>query len=412
MTISRQERATGSSTEVLTPTVRQGARRAAFWIAVALVLLVLAAGVLATAGTQAGSAPFAPDSAAPDGSRAVVEVLRDEGVTVTATASLDQTAEALDTAPDATVLVYDQGFLDADGIDRLLSLTDRLVLVDPDFDLLAAVAPGVLSAGSPDDDPLEAACTLPAAEAAGSVPSTAVGSDGPTSGTASAYRVDAGTDAEACLRSDSAGADPAYSLVGVNAGGVDVSVLGAVGALQNGSILAGGNAALALNLLGERTDLIWYLPSIADELDAGDPGLLTPGWVLPTILLAGLVFVAAAVWRGRRFGPLIVENLPVVVRSNETMEGRARLYQQSSARLRALDALRIGAIGRLARATGLPSTATVDDVVPAVAAAVRADVRGIRFLLVDAVPSTDAELVRMSDELLAVERAVAANVRP
>ena len=66
------------------------------------------------------------------------------------------------------------------------------------------------------------------------------------------------------------------------------------------------------------------------------------------MILLLLVFLAAAFWRGRRLGPLVVENLPVVVRASETMEGRARLYQKSSARLHALDALRIGAIQRLA----------------------------------------------------------------
>ncbi len=41
--------------------------------------------------------------------------------------------------------------------------------------------------------------------------------------------------------------------------------------------------------------------------------------------------IAAAFWRGRRFGPLVVENLPVTVRASETMLGRARLYEKSRA---------------------------------------------------------------------------------
>ncbi len=82
-------------------------------------------------------------------------------------------------------------------------------------------------------------------------------------------------------------------------------------------------------------DLIWYLPGLGDLTGGADvPSVadLTPEWVTPVLLLLIVVFVAAAVWRGRRLGPLVIENLPVVVRSRETMEGRARLYQRSSSR--------------------------------------------------------------------------------
>jgi hypothetical protein len=104
----------------------------------------------------------------------------------------------------------------------------------------------------------------------------------------------------------------------------------------------------------------------------------------------------------------VVENLPVVVRASETMEGRARLYQKSSARLHALDALRIGAIQRLATQCGLSRLAEVDEVVAAVAALTDTDRIRVGDLLVDAVPATDRELVRLSDDLLELERAVRA----
>ena len=68
-----------------------------------------------------------------------------------------------------------------------------------------------------------------------------------------------------------------------------------------------------------------------------------------------LVALGAVFWRSRRVGPLVVENLPVVVRASETMEGRARLYERSNSRLHALDALRVGTVARLARTCGLPA---------------------------------------------------------
>ena len=127
----------------------------------------------------------------------------------------------------------------------------------------------------------------------------------------------------------------------------------------------------------------------------------------PLLILFAIMGVAAMIWRGRRFGPIVVENLPVTVRASETMEGRARLYARSNARLRALDALRIGSIDRLARQTGQPRTATVDEIVDAVAALLGRDRGEIASLLLDAIPTNDAALVHFSDLLLALEADVA-----
>ena len=121
--------------------------------------------------------------------------------------------------------------------------------------------------------------------------------------------------------------------------------------------------------------------------------------------------LAAAFWRGRRFGPLVVEDLPVTVRASETMEGRARLYAKGSARLRAVDSLRIGAVQRVARACGLPATATVDAVVLAAADLTGRPPSEVHAILVGEIPRTDAEMVRLSDALLTLERAATEAVR-
>jgi hypothetical protein len=107
-----------------------------------------------------------------------------------------------------------------------------------------------------------------------------------------------------------------------------------------------------------------------------------------------------------------VENLPVVVRAGETREGRARLYQRSSARLRAADSLRIGALGRLAGLTGLPQAATTIEIADAVAAVTGRERHSIHTLLIDGVPGTDAELIALSDHLAELERATAGAVSP
>jgi hypothetical protein len=181
-------------------------------------------------------------------------------------------------------------------------------------------------------------------------------------------------------------------------------VLGAGAAIPNEFVIEKGNAALALNLLGGSEVLVWYLPGLDDVAAPPPLGELSPNWVTPTVLLLAVTALAAAFWRGRRLGPLVVENLPVVVRASETMEGRARLYQRSSARRRALDALRVGTVSRLASALRLGRAASVDDVAWAVAERTGRDSEQVRRLLLDADPATDAELVRLSDELLVLER--------
>lgn len=388
---------TVATQEVITPSARRTLRRALFWIAAALFVLLVAVYSFAAAGTNTQGRYLAADNPAPAGGMAVAEVLRQQGVDVIATDSLAQTRRAIDDPSSTTLLLYDTGYLEREQLREAVELAGTVVLVDPTFGQLQAVAPSIAQAGSVGDGMLEAGCDVPAARTAGEV-----------SGEAYGYRVvddDAG--AEGCFASDG----DVSSLVALPSGLV---ILGTTGALTNGAVLQDGNAALALNLLGGHDTLVWYLPTAADLPDEPPAtiGDLTPPWVLAVVGLLIAVFVAAAVWRGRRLGPLVIENLPVTVKASETMLGRARLYEKSSARLRALDALRVGSIQRLAAACGLPRSAGLDEVVAAVASVTGAQVGDIHRLLVDDVPGSDADLVRLSDALLTLERDVAKATRP
>jgi hypothetical protein len=333
---------------------------------------------------------------------ALAEVLEQQGVRVLPTSTLDATADAVDYPAATTIVVYDStGLLSDTQVKRLLGLASHLVVLNPTTGVLDIVAPGVLAAGTPDDDDLVAACDLLPATNAGTVSS---------SGTT--YRIsETAPTATGCLLSSSNDAPDAYSWVQLATEGTVVSVVGVTDALTNAEISSEGNAAFALGLLGDHPTLVWYLPSVADTggVVASD---FTPPALTPVIVLLALTAIGAAFWRGRRFGPLIIENLPVIVRASETMEGRARLYENSSARSRALDALRIGTIGRLATACGLSTTASVADVAASVAALSERDLTDIRSLLIDAVPASDRDLMRLSDELLRLESAIAAALRP
>lgn len=383
---------------VLTPAARTMLRRSMFWVG-ALVFALLVALVMAfTVGRSVGGQALSPSNAAPPGAMAVAEVLGDQGVEVIQTSSLVETREAIRRPGRTTVFIVDVGYLDDTQWREAVVLADRVIVADPAFGDLQVIAPGVAHAGAASDH-LQADCGLGPVQRANAV-----------SGPASAYRVVGDEpDAVLCLGTG----DDAYALVQLPTDTGELLILGATGALTNEWVAADGNAAFALGLLGEHETLVWYLPSIDDlERAPVTPGDLTPPWVTPVLVLLVLTFVAAAVWRGRRMGPLVVENLPVTVRASETMHGRARLYDRSSARLRALDALRMGSIERIARDCGLPRTAGVDDVALAVSALLGRPLPAVRALLVDAAPGSDADLIRFSDELLVLERAVREAVRP
>lgn len=390
---------------VTTPDVRTVARRARPWLVLAAVALVGALAALLVVGSGAtGGRALDPTNPRTSGSKALAEVLRDEGVDVDVATSLDAALERAGGRPGATTLVVSDPLevLDGDAWRRLGAAATTTVLLAPGTTALDALAPGVSPVGTLAGDALAPRCDLAFLERVGGVTA---------GGTAYAVEDDAAGTGEvtSCFPSDDA-----HGLVEVVDGDRRTTVVGAVDALTNGTIAEQDDAAYALALLGRSDHLVWYLPAPGERDASGTDSLasLTPPWVTPAIVLLALTAVTAGVWRGRRLGPLVVERLPVVVRADETREGRARLYERAAARRHALDQLRIGTLGRLGRATGLSSSASLDDVVARVAPLVRADPAGLRHVLVDADPHDDAELVRLSDSLLDLERAVDEAVRP
>jgi hypothetical protein len=389
---------TGATT--LTPTIRVATRRALFWIVSAVSVVLIAVIALATTGSSTKGVPFSATNASPGGSKAIAEVLRERGVDVSVPTTLAGATATLSGSTRSTLFLVDpNGHLDRTQLRALASRADHVIVLSPTYSQIAALAPEVGLAGVVGRNSLTAGCDLPAARAAGRV-----------SGTGSGFRVlDRGAHTTACFAS---GTDT-FSVVDISRATQHVTVIGTTDAFDNEHVAQRGNAALALTLLGDNDRLVWYLPTI-DDSSASGPTIaqLTPAWVGAVSALLIVVAIAAAFWRGRRLGPLVIENLPVVVRASETMEGRARLYQKGAARLRALDSLRIGSISRLATQCGLPRLATVDDVIAAVAAITARDTAVIRSLLLTADPHSDRELVRLSDELLDLERAVARDIRP
>lgn len=389
-------------TRVTTATVRQASRKVLYWVLAMAVVLVLGVFTLFINGVdQSNTQSLSPTSPGPQGARALAEVLSQHGVSVTSAVSMSQVRDA-GTEPSATtIFVVDEfGYLSFDAFQELRGLSTNLIVMAPSYDQLEAVAPAVALAGQVFGT-VKADCDFVPATRAESIQGEGIG-----------FRViDPGADTLTCFDSG----DDVHSLVRVRYGESAVTVVGTLNAFSNEFVAREGNAAFALGLLGSTPNLVWLVPTIAEAESAnGEASIaeLTPVWVSTVMTILVFTAIAAAFWRGRRFGPLVAEALPVVVRASETMHGRARLYQKSSDYLHTLDALRVGTIDRLGTLCGLPSNATVDEVIRAVAAATGQHPQALAELLRDARPRSEAQLIRLSDELLNIESATAGVTRP
>ncbi|MFJ2722841.1 DUF4350 domain-containing protein [Streptomyces sp. NPDC087437] len=370
-------------------------------ILLALVLLLAAAVAIAAVQSGAQHGRLDPRSADPYGSRAVAALLADHGVSTRVVTTLGQARAAA--GSDTTLLVAVPDLLTDGQQSRLRHATDatggRIVLVAPDFPSVSGLAPGVTAANTPSfDTTLSPGCALPAARRAGSA----------DTGGGIRYSTTV-KNADACYPSDGL---PTLLRIPQTTKGGDTVVLGAPDILYNNRLAKQGNASLALQLLGSRPHLVWYLPSFSDASapDTGDRDffdLLPSGWLWGTLQL----FVAAALaalWRARRLGPLVPEKLPVAIRASETVEGRARLYRKANARDRAATALRSTTRTRLAPLVGIPVTQahTPEVLLPALSARLHGEGQSLHDLLFGPPPGDDAALVTLADRLDALEREV------
>ncbi|MEW2167666.1 DUF4350 domain-containing protein [Streptomyces sp. NPDC007084] len=382
------------------PTARQVWTRAR-GVALALVVLLAAAVVIALVRSDARHGRLDPRSADPLGSRAVAELLADQGVSTRVVTTLGQARAAA--GPDTTLLIAAPDLLTKRQQTLLRTATHasdgRTVLIAPGSPSVGTLAPGVtadpaVSFGST----LSPGCALPAARRAG------------TADTGGVRYTTTAPDADTCYPSDGR---PTLLRLPTASGSGDTVVLGAPDILYNERLDERGNASLALQLLGSRPHLVWYLPSLSDDsaTDAGDQSffdLLPSGWLWGTLQLF-FAAALAALWRARRLGPLVGERLPVAIRASETVEGRARLYRKANARDRAADALRSATRTRLAPLVGIPPAQahTPETLLPALSARLDGDAQAaLRPLLFGAPPHDDAALISLADQLDALAREV------
>ncbi|WP_320782692.1 DUF4350 domain-containing protein [Streptomyces sp. CRN 30] len=396
-------------------------------VALALVLLVAGAVAIAVVRSDARHGELDPRSADPYGSRAVAELLADRHVSTRVVTTLTDARAA--TGPDTTLLVAVPDRLTERQQTRLFSATTasrgRTVLVAPGNASVERLAPGVTADPATSlDSTLSPGCDFRAARSAG------------TADTGGRRYTTTDPEADACYRSQrlatllrlpgrtaedsgttpdepsDAPSDTSPRNADAAPPAGDTIVLGAPDILLNDRLDEHGNASLALQLLGSRPHLVWYLPSLSDTAAPDDEprdlfDLLPSGWLWGTLQL----FVAAAVaalWRARRLGPLVPERLPVAVRASETVEGRARLYRKAKARDRAATALRSTTRTRLAPLVGVPvaQAHTPEALLPALSSHLHGDGQPLHDLLFGPPPGDDAALITLADRLDALERQV------
>ncbi|WP_173842204.1 DUF4350 domain-containing protein [Mycobacterium terramassiliense] len=358
------------------------------WAVATIVALAAIAGIGAYLTAPRPGDRMDPESTLPDGARALVTLLRDGGVEVVVADTIADVERA--TRPGTQILVAQSQFLtDTALLDRLAKVPADLLLVEPTARTRDALMPGVRkSVGSIafDSNPN---CTLREANRAGTA----------RFGPSDTYQA-----------TDSRTMTSCYDgvLIRYRDDGRTITAVGNTDFMTNGGLLQAGNAALAMNLAGDRPRLVWYAPHrVEGETSTPSSVLdLIPQNVTWIVWQLCLVVLLVALWKGRRPGPLVAEELPVVVRASETVEGRGRLYRSRRARDRAAAALRTATVQRLLPRLGLGPGAPPPAVVATVAQRTGADSGFVSYHLFGPPPATDQDLLHLARALDDIERQV------
>jgi len=393
------------SATVIAPSTRNRVRRNRGLIVAVLAIAVLAAlTALAASSTRLGY--LDPEATDPSGARALSRLVTAQGVTVHKTTTLRDTLAQLDRFNNATLLVVTQGLQsDADAQQRLgemLSAAARAhtVLLTPGPELLNGLALDVEVSGFAAGDVVEPQCSSSVPSRAGNA--LMGGVTYRSRSTLPVLEVQS-----ACYPVD--GRASLLSL-GSKSGRPVATIFGSAAAFTNEHLAENGNAALAMGVLGTRPHLVWFLASRtdADLITATSPTVsdLVPTWVGLALAQVAIVVLGLAWWRGRALGPVVSEPLPVVVRAAEATEGRARLYRKISARGHAAEALRQATMSRLRTDLHLPATADLYIVAHAIETRGHRDALSVIRVLAHSEPTSDDDLVRLADELDALEQEV------
>lgn len=355
-----------------------------------LLALLLLAGILsALPEPQTSTLTLAPDNPGDLGARAAAQILGRQGVDVRYVRHIAD-VESL-AGPGSTVLVVGDYLLTDDQVDTLDATEADLVLVDAEW-AVGVLTSSLTSSGGYTDVPENrgAQCEDPDAVAAGTI-------------TASGGLLATSPGAVVCFPAPGTSTDQGGAYGVAESDGRRVVALADMAPLTNERLADEGNAALVLRALGRHDRLVWYIPSL-DDVGTGGGSEPAPGQILPPVvqvlaLQLLLVVVVIALWRGRRLGRLVTEQLPVVVRAGETTRGRGRLYRRGRSYGHAAAALRAGTAARSASRLGLPRSAPAPLVIDAVSRAAGRRPADVEMLLYGPPPTDDRGLAQLARDL-------------
>jgi hypothetical protein len=335
--------------------------------------LVLVAGLTGPPG-RSSDRPYDPSSTEPDGTRALVDVLR----------SLDTRVDVGDASPgpdtDATLVLRD-GMNDARrrALVSWMKAGGTLVVADQDSELnpFRAASPSIV--GNVDRD-LTRHCSVPALSRVAHVRAP------------SAVLLRPRPPAVGCFTSG----DDAW-LVTERRGRGNLVVLGGPQAFTNGALDDADNGVLAVSLLAPRPG--------GRALVVGLPGpgrgrrtlvdLISPHVKLALLQLA-VAFLLYALWRARRLGRPVSETVPVEIAGSELVAAVGRLMQRAGAGDHAAEVVRDGVRRSIAQRLGLSPAASVDEVSVAVADRTGRDAGAVRALLGSDGTIEERELVALT----------------
>ncbi|CAI9409075.1 DUF4350 domain-containing protein [Aestuariimicrobium sp. T2.26MG-19.2B] len=373
----------------------------AFWL-IALAAAATVATVLLWPAPSWGAND--PESQSREGMQALSKVLQHHGVEVTVVRTGAQLAELDPQRPTTLVVTNRSGYMTSESRQRATELGhryQRVVLLGQSTDVLRGF--GVTGVGSTGLSTLTTAaadCTDPAIGQA-----LRVGASKDRSGWTTAYSLppESPLGLRGCFPVD-AGAGRSHLLVHAQ-GNPEVLAFSDESMFTNEQVLVADNAALALTLLGNNQQLVWFSTGVESD-DPGKPastGLaaVLPPWWDAVQRLVTWTLVLALVWQVRRFGPLVSERMPVVVRAIETTLNRGHLYHRAGARDRAVSSLQRGTRQRLRQALALPRDSPDETVARAVALATGRDPREVQRVLNDAGDVHDDQTMVLRAQTLA-----------
>lgn len=395
------------------------------WVLV-VVLVVVVIGAIGLLGVSAltvfGAEPgpgvsYDPDNPRPQGARALARIIDEHGGDLRQARGLDEFTGAPRPGGNTTVVVSSVGALNPGTAQQFLdrvSEAHRVILIAPQDSALSLLELPVRLEFGGAPTGVAARCTT-----------AEIAADDIITGGALGYSTSA-PGATSCFTTGTA-SNVLYLPAG--SGRPEIVVISG-DMLINDNLALRDNAGVTTRLFADADDILWYVPFFTDEVPTQDEDSDIPAAIGPLIVLAAFAVLALMLWRGRRFGALVTEPLPAVVKAIETTQARGRMYHKARADARSAAALRIHTLTSLASYLGLPYDAgratdelatpgwertvaqgeTADPAVHAIITAVVSvtgrDLVRVRALLAGPLPTTDEGLVLFVAELTALEKEV------